>query len=103
MVSVLQKNKIVNMLQLIDNQKILKHIEQMLQKELQEVAKTKKPDVLQELMLQEMVKPMRKTITVEQLKKEQDYQPFSIKEYEEMVVELDIQEDVDDLLKMLTK
>lgn len=103
MISVIQKNKIVNMLQFVDNQNTLKHIEEILQKELQESAKAKKTDGLQELMLQEMVKPIRKTITVEQLKKEQDYQPFSMKEYEEMVEELDIRESVDDLLKMLTK
>lgn len=105
MVFALQKNKIVNMLQLVDNQKILQHIEQILQAELQESAakQTKKMDNLQKLMLQQMAKPMRKTITVEQLKKEQNYQPFSKQEYEEIVAELDIQEPVEDLLKMLTK
>lgn len=102
MVSAIQKNNIVNMLQLVDKQKILQHIEQILQKELQESAanQTTKTDNLQKLMLQQMVKPMRKTITVEQLKKEQNYQPFSVKEYEEMVVELDVREEVEDLLGM---
>ena len=103
MVSAIQKTKIVNMVELVENPKLLKHIELLLNKELQLDSKVNKSDALQQLMLQQMAKPMRKSITVEQLKKEQNYQPFSKKGSEKMVEDLDIQEPIEDLMKMLTK
>jgi len=103
MVSAIQKNKIINMLQLVNNQKILKHIELILQKELQDTSTTKETDTVQKLMLQQMAKPMRRTMTVEQLKKEQNHQPLSKKEYNKMVKDLNIQEPIEDLMHMLTK
>lgn len=44
---------------------------------------------------------MRKTISVEELKKEQNYQGFDREEFDKLVAELDIQEPIEDLLAML--
>jgi len=49
----------------------------------------------------EFLKGMRKTITVEELKKEQNYQGIDREEFDRLVAELDIQEPIDELLAML--
>lgn len=54
-------------------------------------------------MLERMTKLMRKTITVEQLEQEQNRPSFSKEEYEQMVKDLNIQEPIEDLMKMLKK
>jgi len=45
--------------------------------------------------------PVRKTITVEELKKEQNYQGIDRAEFDKLVEELDIQESFEELLQML--
>jgi len=49
----------------------------------------------------DIFKEMRKTITVEELKKEQNYQGIDREEFDRLVAELDIQEPIDELLAML--
>lgn len=49
------------------------------------------------------IKPMRKNITVEQLKEEQNYTPISKEDFYKKVAELNITEPLDELLEMLTK
>ena len=44
-------------------------------------------------------KKMRKTISVEDLKREQNYQGFNRAEFDRLVDELDIQEPIEDLLE----
>ena len=44
---------------------------------------------------------MRKTISVKELKEEQNYQGFDRKEFDRLVGELDIQEPIEGLLAML--
>lgn len=46
-------------------------------------------------------KKKRKTISVEDLKREQNYQGFNRAEFDRLVKELDIQEPIEDLLAML--
>lgn len=49
------------------------------------------------------VKPMRRNVTVEQLKEEQNYKPISKETFFKDAETLNITEPLDDLLKMLTK
>ena len=46
-------------------------------------------------------KPMRKTITVEELVKEQNYKPITAEEFFKEVREIDLDEDIDELLELL--
>jgi hypothetical protein len=47
------------------------------------------------------IRPLRKTITVEQMIKEQNYQPIERDEFFKMVDELEIEESIEELLSML--
>lgn len=58
---------------------------------------------LQEEALKRLVKPVRKKTDLEQIIKEQNWKPIDRAEWDHLVKELDIQEPVEDLLKMLTK
>lgn len=49
----------------------------------------------------EIFKPVRKYLTVEQLRNEQNYQGFNREKFDQLVLELDIQESLDELLAML--
>jgi hypothetical protein len=55
-----------------------------------------------DLLLTKLAKPMRKTISVEELVKEQDYKSPSFESVRKLAREIDIQEPIEDLLKMLT-
>jgi len=56
-----------------------------------------KPDI------QQAVKPLRSNVSLDDIKKEQNYQPISYKEFKGMAKELDWEESVDELLAMLSK
>lgn len=47
------------------------------------------------------IKPLRKTITLEQMIKEQNYKPIEKDEFFKMVDELEIEESIEELLSML--
>lgn len=49
----------------------------------------------------DIFKGMRKTISVEELKKEQNYQGIDREKFDKLVAELDIQEPIEELLAML--
>ena len=55
-----------------------------------------------DLLLTKLAKPMRKTISVEELVKEQDYKSPSLESIRKLAREIDIQEPIEELLKMLT-
>lgn len=49
----------------------------------------------------DFIKPTRETISVEELKREQNYKPINKAEFDALVVELDIPESIEELLAML--
>jgi len=51
--------------------------------------------------LEKMMQPTRPHVTVAELVKEQNYQPIPREEFYKLADELDIQEPIEDLLKML--
>ncbi len=55
-----------------------------------------------DLLLTKLAKPMRKTISVEELVKEQGYKSPSFESVRKLAREIDIQEPIEELLKMLT-
>lgn len=50
---------------------------------------------------QDIIKPLRKDISVEQLKLEQGYEPISKKEFDQLAEDLDITDPIEELLSML--
>lgn len=53
------------------------------------------------LILMEIVKPIREKLDIEQLKKEQNYQGFDKEEVDRLIKEIDLQEPIEELLKMI--
>ncbi len=54
-------------------------------------------------LLTKVAKPMRKTVTIEELAREQNYKGIEPDEFQRIVERLDIQEPLDELLAALTK
>jgi len=52
-------------------------------------------------LLEKMMQPTRPHVTVAELVKEQNYKPIPREEFYQLADELDIQEPIEDLLKML--
>lgn len=52
-------------------------------------------------ILNKLNKPMRKTLDIEQLKKEQNFKPINKAEFFKKIDELNIEESIDDLLAMI--
>lgn len=84
-----RKYKLIEEITGIDNEEELIELEAHLQR-----LKTKRE-------WQDIVKPIREKISIEDLKKEQGYQPMSKEEFDKLVKELDIQESIEELLSML--
>ncbi|MCB9351969.1 MAG: hypothetical protein H6573_31425 [Lewinellaceae bacterium] len=53
------------------------------------------------LILMEIVKPIREKLDIEQLKKEQNYQGFDKEEVDRLIKEIDLQEPIEKLLEMI--
>lgn len=53
------------------------------------------------LILMEIVKPIREKLDIEQLKKEQNYQGFDKEEVDRLIKEIDLQEPIEELLGMI--
>ena len=53
------------------------------------------------LILMEIVKPIREKLDIEQLKKEQNYQGFDKEEVDRLIKEIDPQEPIEELLEMI--
>jgi len=51
-------------------------------------------------ILMEIVKPMREELDIEQLKLEQNYKGFNKEEVDQLIKEINIQEPIEDLLRM---
>ena len=55
----------------------------------------------QEAAFKAAIKPIRKTISVEEMVKEQNYKPIKREDFYQKVAKLQIEEPLEDLLKML--
>ena len=55
-----------------------------------------------DLLLAKLVKPLRKTVTVEELVEEQQYKGINKAEFEALIKEINITEPIEELLNMLT-
>ena len=53
------------------------------------------------LILMDIVKPIREKLDIEQLKKEQNYQGFDKEEIDRLIKEIDLQEPIEKLLEMI--
>lgn len=53
------------------------------------------------LILMDIVKPIREKLDIEQLKKEQNYQGFDKEEVDRLIKEIDLQEPIEELIKMI--
>lgn len=56
-----------------------------------------------QLKLSKAIKPIRTNVTLEQLKKEQNYQAISYEEFRQLADKIEIKEPIEELLGMLTK
>jgi hypothetical protein len=76
----------------IDKEESLRQIEKVI--DLVEHSPNKK----QSELLKKLAKPMRKKLDLEELKREQNWKPIDRKEFDRLVMELDIQEPLEQLL-----
>ena len=84
-----RKYKLIQEIMKLDNEEVLSKLEE-------EVEAIQKEEVFWTA-----IKPLRKTITLEQMIKEQNYKPIEKDEFFKMVDELDIEESIEELLSML--
>jgi hypothetical protein len=76
----------------IDKEESLRQIEKVI--DLVEHSPNKK----QSELLKKLAKPMRKKLDLKELKREQNWKPINRKEFDRLVMELDIQEPLEQLL-----
>lgn len=90
---------------MVSENKKLKLIEQILQLDSEEViddVANYLSDRLADLAnMNEIFKPMRENISVEELAKEQNYKPITFDEFKAMAKKIDIQEPIEELQAML--
>lgn len=84
-----RKYKLIQEIMKLDNEEVLSKLEE-------EVEAIQKEEVFWTA-----IKPLRKTITLEQMIKEQNYKPIEKDEFFKMVDELEIEESIEELLSML--
>ncbi len=75
--------------------------------EMHDTGKLKKVDsaihkiIAEEEVLRALAKPMRTKLSIEELKKEQNFQPVDKKEFFKKIDELDVEESIEELLAMI--
>lgn len=84
-----------HLIQLISSIEDERTLAQM-QEELEEIQR-------RENLLAKITKPMKKTLDVEEMKREQNWKPVDMEEWHRLAKELDIQEPIEQLLAQLTK
>ena len=87
-----RKYHIIQLITAIEDEKALARI----QEDLEEIRR-------RENLLAKITKPMKKTLDVEEMKREQNWKPVDMGEWHRLAEELDIQEPVEELLAQLTK
>ena len=84
-----RKYKLIQEIMKLDNEKALSKLEEEVEA------------IQQEEIFWTAIKPLRRTITLEQMIKEQNYKPIEKDEFFKMVDELEIEESIEELLSML--
>jgi hypothetical protein len=84
-----RKYKLIQEIMKLDNEEALSKLEKGVEA------------IHQEKAFWTAIKPLRKTITLEQMIKEQNYKPIDKDEFFKMVDELEIEESIEELLSML--
>ena len=84
-----RKYKLIQEIMKLDNEEALSKLEEEVEA------------IQQEEVFWTAIKPLRKTLTLEQMIKEQNYKPIEKDEFFKMVDELEIEESIEELLSML--
>ena len=84
-----RKYKLIQEIMKLDNEEALSKLEEEVE------------SIQQEEVFWTAIKPLRKTLTLEQMIKEQNYKPIEKDEFFKMVDELKIEESIEELLSML--
>ena len=84
-----RKYKLIQEIMKLDNEEALSKLEEEVE------------SIQQEEVFWTAIKPLRKTITLEQMIKEQNYKPIEKDEFFKVVDELEIEESIEELLSML--
>jgi len=84
-----RKYKLIQEIMRLDNEEALSKLEEEVEA------------IQQEEIFWTAIKPLRKTITLEQMIKEQNYKPIEKDEFFKLVDELEIEESIEELLSML--
>lgn len=87
-----RKYHLIQLISAIEDEKALAKI----QEELEEIQR-------RENLLAKITKPMKKTLDVEEMKREQNWKPVDMEEWHRLAEEIDIQEPIEVLLAQLTK
>ena len=84
-----RKYKLIQEIMKLDNEEALSKLEEEVE------------SIQQEEFFWTAIKPLRKTISLEQMIKEQNYKPIEKDDFFNMVGELEIEESIEELLSML--
>lgn len=76
----------------IDDESVIDQLDELL---------GKKPEEDQGWILQQLNKPIKKKLDLEEVKREQDFEEIDKKEIERLIEEADIQEPIEELLQMV--
>lgn len=87
-----RKYHLIQLISSIENEKVLAQI----QEKLEEIRR-------KEELIAQITRPMKKTLDVEEMKREQNWKPIDREEWDRLVKDLDIQEPIEELLALLTK
>lgn len=87
-----RKYHLIQLISSIEDEKLLVQI----QEELEAIRR-------KEELLAQITKPMKKTLDVEEMKREQNWKPVDIEELQEIIKQMDIQEPIELLLSQLSK
>jgi len=87
-----RKYHLIQLISSIEDEKVLAQI----QEELEAIRR-------KEELIAQITRPMKKTLDVEELKREQNWKPIDREEWDRLVEDLDIQEPIDELLLLLSK
>ena len=87
-----RKYHLIQLISSIEDEKVLVQI----QEELEAIRR-------KEELLAQITKPMKKTLDVEEMKREQNWKPVDIEELQEIIKQMDIQEPIELLLSQLSK
>jgi hypothetical protein len=92
------KLRLINVITLSEDVELLQYLEQLC---LQTTQLRQSPLLPQKSVLQKLTKPRPKKLDIEQLKKEQGFVQFNRIEFDKLVRSLNIQEPIENLIKMI--